>query len=186
MEQAFLRPMALGKGGIVWLTGLSGSGKSTIAHALCRTIREMGRGCCILDGDVLRQGLCSDLGFSPEDRAENVRRVGHVASLMAASGFVVITALISPYREGRQVARDAANEQSFFEIHVATPIHVCEARDIKGLYRAARSGEISQFTGVSAPYEEPLKPNLVLNTAVQTLDSCISKLVDLLRGAEIL
>ena len=146
------------RGSVIWLTGLSGAGKSTIAHRLQAEIFERGNLAVVLDGDLLRRGLCNDLGFSPEDRAENVRRAAHVASLFADSGILVIVALISPYRVDRERARRVA-EPRFFEVFIRASLETCEARDTKGLYKKARAGEIPEFTGVSAPYEPPESPD---------------------------
>ncbi|MEL6063807.1 MULTISPECIES: adenylyl-sulfate kinase [unclassified Methylobacterium] len=149
---------------IAWLTGLPGSGKTTISDAVDRELAAQGRHVCVLDGDNLRHGLCSDLGFSAADRAENVRRTAEVARLMAEAGLVVIVSLISPFRTDRARAREIAGALPFLEVYVDTSIAVCETRDPKGLYARARAGEISTFTGVSAPYEIPTVPDLVLQT----------------------
>lgn len=156
-------------GCVVWLTGLSGSGKTTAAAALANVIHARTARCAyVLDGDRLRSVLNSDLGFSPSDRAENVRRTGAVAALMADAGLIAIVALISPYRAGREAARTMAQPHPFFEICVNTPIEVCERRDAKGLYRRARSGDLPEFTGVSAPYEAPDAPDLTVDTSTAT------------------
>jgi bifunctional enzyme CysN/CysC len=151
-------------GATVWLTGLSGSGKSTVAHEAERLLAAQGRPAYVLDGDNLRHGLNGDLGFSAADRAENVRRVGHVARLFADAGVVALVPLISPYRAGRDLVRAMHDEAglAFIEVHVDTPIEVCEQRDPKGLYAKARAGEITGFTGVDDPYEAPTAPELVL------------------------
>lgn len=157
------RERLLGQRGVtLWLTGLSGSGKSTIAKAAERALAAMGRLAFILDGDNLRHGLNRDLGFSAADRSENIRRAAEVARLMNEAGVIVLTAFISPYRKDRETAREIIGAESFFEIHVDTPLEVCEARDPKGLYKKARAGEIAQFTGISDPYEAPEKPFLRL------------------------
>lgn len=148
------------RGAVVWLTGLSGSGKTTVAHALAEALNRTGHLAYVLDGDRLRTGLNSDLGFSPDDRAENIRRAGEVAALFADAAVIAIAAFISPYREGRDGARRTAGAERFFEIYLDTPIDECERRDAKGLYRRARAGEIEDFTGVSAPYEPPPDPDL--------------------------
>jgi adenylyl-sulfate kinase len=148
------------RGAVVWLTGLSGSGKTTVAHALADMLTRAGRPAYVLDGDRLRDGLNADLGFSPEDRAENIRRAGEVAALFADAGVIAIAAFISPYRDGRDKARDAAGADRFFEIFLDTPLEECERRDAKGLYRRARVGDLADFTGVSAPYEPPPDPDL--------------------------
>jgi bifunctional enzyme CysN/CysC len=154
-------------GATVWLTGLSGSGKSTVAHEAERLLVASGRPAYVLDGDNLRHGLNGDLGFSAADRAENVRRVGHVARLFADAGVVALVPLISPYRADRDLVRAMHDEAglAFIEVHVDTPIEVCEQRDPKGLYAKARAGEITGFTGVDDPYEAPTSPELVLRPA---------------------
>ena len=167
-------------GGVMWLTGLSGSGKSTLSIAAERRLFNMGYQVYVLDGDNMRHGLNSDLGFSPEERAENIRRVGEVAALMARAGIVVITAFISPYRSDRERARRAAGS-NFHEVYVRADLATCEARDPKGLYRRARAGEIVDFTGVSAPYEEPQTPELVLDTAELSTESAVESLVGYVR-----
>ena len=158
-------------GCVVWLTGLSGSGKTTAALTLSSLLADRtSRASYVLDGDRLRNGLNADLGFTPFDREENVRRAAAVAALMADAGLIVIVALISPYRAGRDGARALAHPYPFFEIYLETPLEQCELRDPKGLYRRARRGEIEQFTGISAPYEPPLRPDLTLDTTVATPD----------------
>jgi bifunctional enzyme CysN/CysC len=162
------RWVALGAGGVtVWMTGLSGSGKSTIATAAEQALLERGRAAYVLDGDNVRHGLCVDLAFSDADRAENIRRVGEVAKLFADAGVVVLVSLISPLRAGRDAVRNAHEEAGlpFLEVHVATPLAVCEQRDPKGLYARARAGEVKDMTGISSPYEPPLAPELVLGDA---------------------
>jgi bifunctional enzyme CysN/CysC len=161
------------RGGVIWLTGLSGSGKSTIAMELERRLFLKGLQVTVLDGDNLRYGLCSDLGFTPEDRTENIRRAGEAAHLIAKAGLLVIGAFISPYRSDRDKVRAIAPDL-FHEIHVSTPIEDCEARDPKGLYKKARAGEIAEFTGITAPYEPPVGAELVL----ETKDKSISQSVD--------
>lgn len=155
-----------GPGATVWLTGLSGSGKSTIAHLAETLLVKQGRAAYTLDGDNIRHGLNADLGFSAADRSENVRRIGEVARLMADAGLVVFAPLISPYRRDRAAVRQAHDAAwiPFYEIHVATPLEVCEHRDPKGLYAKARAGEITMFTGIDDPYEAPETPDLVLDT----------------------
>ncbi len=168
------------RGWVVWLTGLSGSGKSTIANELERELFNLGKQAFVLDGDKLRHGLCSDLGFSPEDRKENIRRVGEVARLFADSGIICITAFISPYRSDRELARRAAEADQFIEVFVNAPLSVCEQRDPKGLYAKARANEIKEFTGISAPYEAPEKPNLELRTDQLSLEESVAKILDYL------
>ena len=165
------------KGGVLWFTGLSGAGKSTLAVALEKRLFEKGYNVYVLDGDNVRHGLNANLSFSPEDRAENIRRVGEVASLFGRAGMIAITSFISPYRSDRDRAREAAGV-NFHEIHVKADVATCEARDPKGLYKKARAGEIKDFTGISAPYEEPDSPELVIDTAAVQLDECIERLVN--------
>ena len=167
---------------VLWLTGLSGAGKSTLASALHQQLQSQGQQVAVLDGDAVRSGLCRDLGFSPEDRRENIRRVAEVARLMREAGLVVICALISPLREDRAMARDIVGEAHFREVHVATPLAVCEQRDPKGLYRDARARALTQFTGVSAPYEEPLSPDLRIDTSQVGVADAVTALTALLRA----
>ncbi len=164
-------------GGVLWFTGLSGAGKSTLAVALERRLFNLGYQVYVLDGDNVRHGLNGDLGFSPEDRAENIRRVGEVAALMARAGMIVLTAFISPYRSDRERARTAYGE-GFHEIYVEADLATCEERDPKGLYAKARAGEISDFTGISAPYEAPESPELVVNTSHRQVDECVEQVTD--------
>jgi adenylylsulfate kinase len=168
------------KGAVVWFTGLSGSGKSTLSRRVEQLLLERGAAAYVLDGDNLRHRLTSDLGFSPEDRTENIRRVGCVAQLFADSGLVCLTAFISPYRIDRDNARALLDPGRFIEVHVDTSIEVCEERDPKGLYKKARAGVIPEFTGVSAPYETPLAPELVIDTAGRTVDECAMEVVSYL------
>jgi len=165
----------------VWLTGLSGSGKSTLAEATAAWLREQGIAHTVLDGDVLRTGLCRDLGFSDADRRENIRRVAEVARLMNDAGVTVICALISPFRVDRDMARSIVGSSRFIEVHVATPLAACEARDPKGLYKRARAGLIPQFTGIDSAYEEPLKPELRLSTEQETVARSLSQMLGCLR-----
>jgi bifunctional enzyme CysN/CysC len=169
------------KGAILWLTGLSGAGKSTVATELERELFAMGLHTYILDGDNIRHGLSANLGFSPEDRTENVRRVAEVARLLMDAGVLVITAFISPYRDDRRLARSLVNEGEFVEVHVDAPLEVCEQRDPKGLYKKARAGEIANFTGVSAPYEPPEQPDLVVHTDKETPAECVAHIIDFLK-----
>lgn len=158
------------KGVTIWLTGLSGSGKSTIAVELEHALVENKHQAYILDGDNIRHGLNKNLGFSPEDRAENIRRIGEVAKLFTDANIITITAFISPYKEDRDNARKLQNEGEFIEIYVKCPLNVCEQRDVKGLYKKARAGEIKEFTGISAPYEEPSNPELTIDTSVMPVE----------------
>jgi adenylylsulfate kinase len=169
------------RGCVVWLTGLSGSGKSTVAGAVEARLVAAGHAAFVLDGDNVRHGLCSDLGFSPADRAENIRRVGEVAALLADAGLVTLTAFISPYRADRERARQAVGGERFLEVHLDVPLAVCEQRDPKQLYKKARAGELTGFTGVDAPYEAPERPDLALDTSALAVEECAAALVDLLR-----
>ena len=162
------------RGAILWFTGLSGSGKSTLANAVDRRLHELALSSYVLDGDNVRHGLNGDLGFSPEDRTENIRRIGEVAKLFADAGTFALTAFISPYREDRDRIRTTTSRpDDFVEIFVYCPLDVCEERDPKGLYKKARAGEIPEFTGISAPYEEPAAPEIVVDTAENSLDDCV-------------
>ncbi|QVM93925.1 adenylyl-sulfate kinase [Pseudomonas entomophila] len=171
-------PSAQGRrGAVIWLTGLSGAGKSSLAEGLARQLTELGHACYVLDGDVLRTGLNADLGFSAQDRHENIRRTGEVAALFADAGLICIAALISPYREGRAAARRACGA-GFHEVHVKADLAVCEARDPKGLYRRARAGELPGFTGIDAPYEAPDGPELVVETGRVALPVAVGQLLE--------
>ena len=160
----------------VWFTGLSGSGKSTLAFALEEALVAKGVAAYVLDGDNVRFGLNRDLGFSPEDRTENIRRIGEVCRLFQDAGMVVLTAFISPYVADREQVRALHPEGRFVEVFVDTPIEVCEARDVKGLYRKARAGEIPEFSGISAPYEAPTDPELRIDTG-QPLEDCVAEII---------
>ncbi len=152
-------------GAVLWFTGLSGSGKSTVARALSRRLARLNRPHVVLDGDVVRRGLCADLGFSQEDRLENLRRVAEVARLFADCGMVCIVAFISPLRLARSRARRIVGPRRYYEIHFSAPLSVCEGRDCKGLYARARAGKVKQFTGLSSPYEAPRRPDAALDTS---------------------
>lgn len=165
------------QGAVLWLTGLSASGKSSLAMALEQALTTYGYACYVLDGDNVRAGLNRDLGFSPQDRRENIRRVGEAAALFADAGLICITAFISPYRADRELAR-MAHPNRFHEIYIAADLATCEKRDPKGLYRKARRGELQEFTGVSAPYEEPLHAQLCVETADESLAASLKKLFD--------
>ncbi|MGJ3263016.1 MAG: adenylyl-sulfate kinase [Salinarimonas sp.] len=164
------------RGGVIWMTGLSGAGKSTLAMRVEQRLFAKGYQAFVLDGDNVRRGLNADLGFSPDDRAENIRRVGEVAALFAEAGMIVVTAFISPYRSDRDRARAAAGD-AFHEVHVAADLATCEGRDPKGLYKRARAGEIGDFTGISAPYEPPDAPELVVDTSRQSIEACVDTIV---------
>lgn len=172
--------------GIVWLTGLSGAGKSTIANQVELELYRFGVHTTLLDGDNIRRGLNRDLGFTDDDRVENIRRVAEVARLMADSGLVVIVAFISPFREDRRMAREVAGQGRFCEVFVDTPLHVAEARDPKGLYRKARKGELENFTGVDSPYERPENPELRIDTTVTSPAEAADRVVAQLRAMQIL
>lgn len=172
-------PVVQCAGGVVWLTGLSGAGKSSLATALAAELVARGRACYVLDGDALRTGLNADLGFAAADRSENVRRAGEVAALFADAGLVCITAFISPYAADRRRARAAcaARGAAFHEVHVAADLAACEARDPKGLYRRARAGAIAEFTGISAPYEPPPAPELRVDSGSEPFDTSLRRLL---------
>jgi adenylylsulfate kinase len=174
------------KAAILWFTGLSGSGKSTLAQAVEKMLFLRRCHTYILDGDNVRFGLNRDLGFSPEDRTENIRRIGEVANLMMDAGTICLTAFISPYRVDRQGAREIAPEGKFIEVYTKCSLEECERRDPKGLYKKARAGEIPEFTGISAPYEEPETPEVVVETDQHTLEECVQQIVDYLVDREIL
>lgn len=158
---------------VILLTGLSGSGKSTLAKALQAKLSDLSVSAYQLDGDVLREHLCNDLGFSETDRTENLRRAGAVAKILADSGQIVIASFIAPFRQARENIRAVVGADRFIEVHIDCPLEVCEARDIKGLYKRARAGEIDNFTGISSPYEKPQKPDIMVNTSEQTEEECL-------------
>jgi adenylylsulfate kinase len=168
------------KGTIVWFTGLSGAGKSTLAHAVEERLHQMGCHTFVFDGDNVRHGLCSDLGFSVTDRSENLRRIGEMAKLFLEAGVISLSAFISPFRKDRERLRSTVAAGDFIEVYCRCPLQVCEDRDVKGLYSLARAGEIKDFTGISSPYEEPQDPDLLLDTAVDSLATCTEKLIELL------
>lgn len=168
------------RGVVLWFTGLSGSGKSTVAGALEQALHGMGVSTYLLDGDNVRHGLCRDLGFSDDDRRENIRRVGEVAKLMVDAGLVVLTAFISPHRAERQMVREALAPGQFIEVFVDTPLAVCEQRDPKGLYQKARAGELRNFTGIDSEYESPLAADIYLD-GEQLVTNLIAQLLDVLR-----
>jgi adenylylsulfate kinase len=174
------------RGCIVWLTGLSGSGKSTIAVALEKALWERGVRSYILDGDNIRHGLNKNLGFSPADRTENIRRIGEVAKLFTEAGLVAVTAFISPYRADRDQVRALMKAGDFIEVLVDCPLDVCEQRDVKGLYQKARAGQIPEFTGISAPYEAPLSPELTLRTAAQSPEESVGQVLGYLASRGII
>ena len=172
---------------ILWFTGLSGSGKSTLAHAVEHQLHELSCRTFVFDGDNVRHGLCGDLGFSEEDRTENIRRVGQMARLFIDAGVIALTAFISPFRIDRDRVRMMVEQETdFIEVYCKCPISVCEERDVKGLYKRARKGEISDFTGISSPYEEPENPALVVETDQLNLDECVTKVMALLHSRGII
>jgi len=167
---------------ILWFTGLSGSGKSTIAHRLEEKLFEIGVRTYVLDGDNVRTGLNKGLGFSAEDREENIRRIGHVAKLFIDAGVVVLTAFISPYKKDRAMVRGLVGSDEFVEIYVKCPLEICERRDTKGLYEKARRGVVKQFTGIDDPYEEPEHPEIILETDKVNLEQCVGEILNLLEA----
>ena len=169
------------KGTIVWFTGFSGAGKSTLAHAVEERLHLDGCRTFVLDGDNVRHGLCADLGFSDDARTENIRRVGEAAKLFVEAGILVLTAFISPFQSDRARVRGLVPEGDFLEVFCKCPLEVCETRDVKGLYKRARAGEIKEFTGISSPYEAPSSPDLIVDTGVHTLDECIERVMEMLR-----
>ena len=168
-------------GGVLWFTGLPGAGKTTLALALEQRLFEAGAQVYVLDGDAVRRRLSSDLGFTPADRSENIRRIGEVAALFADAGLITIAALISPYRSDRARARQAAGG-AFHEIYIKAPLEICEARDPKGHYRRARAGELADFTGVSAPYEAPEAPDLIIETDKLTVEESLARVMEYVRA----
>ncbi len=169
------------RGCTVWMTGLSGSGKSTLANALDQVLWQRGIRSYVLDGDNIRHGLNKDLGFSPEDRTENIRRIGEVARLFTDAGVINTTAFISPYREDRDRARASQKDGDFVEVYVKASVEACEGRDTKGLYAKARAGQIKEFTGISAPYEEPAAPEVVVDTEAQSIEESLAVIVGYLQ-----
>ncbi|MCL6585864.1 MAG: adenylyl-sulfate kinase [Anoxybacillus sp.] len=166
---------------VLWFTGLSGSGKSTLANAVSKKLFELGVQNYVLDGDNIRHGLNKDLGFSAEDRTENIRRIGEVAKLFVDSGQFVLTAFISPFTRDRQLVRQLLANDEFIEIYVKCPLEECEKRDPKGLYKKARNGEIREFTGIDSPYEEPVSPELTIETHRHSLEQCVEQVIAYLR-----
>jgi adenylylsulfate kinase len=173
------------RAGVVWFTGLSGSGKSTLAHAIEEHLHQRGCRTYVFDGDNVRHGLCSDLGFSVEDRTENIRRIGEMTKLFTEAGVIALTAFISPLRADRDRVRKLLGDD-FIEVYVKCPIEVCESRDVKGMYAKARQGLIKEFTGISSPYEEPEHPELVVETSLSSLDESVAQVVDYLQSRGLL
>ena len=174
------------KSAVLWFTGLSGSGKSTLAHAVEEKLYQNGLNTFVLDGDNVRHGLCSDLGFSDDDRKENIRRISETAKLLLEAGVITLTSFISPFKAERATARSLIPHGDFVEIHCFCPLTVCEQRDVKGLYKKARLGEIKNFTGISSPYEEPENPDLKIDTSQLTLEESVQQVIALLRTRSIL
>lgn len=170
----------------IWFTGLSGAGKSTIAHAVEERLHSMGCRTFVFDGDNVRHGLCSDLGFSEEDRSENLRRIGEMVKLFTEAGVIALTAFISPFVKDRERVRNLLPHGDFLEIYCRCSLEVCEDRDVKGLYKRARAGEIKEFTGISSPYEEPLNPELILDTDQQSIDQGVDQVLAMLRQRGVL
>jgi adenylylsulfate kinase len=174
------------KGVVLWFTGLSGAGKSTLAHAIEERLHQLGSHTFVFDGDNVRHGLCSDLGFSNEDRTENLRRIGEMTKLFLEAGIISLTAFISPFRKDRERVRALIPHGDFLEIYCKCSIDVCENRDVKGLYKRARAGEIKDFTGISSPYEEPVSPELSLDTGSLSLEECVETVLELLKQRKVI
>ena len=167
---------------VIWFTGLSGSGKSTLAHSVEEELHKFGCRTFVLDGDNVRHGLSSNLTFSDTDRKENIRRIGETAKLMMEAGVIAITAFISPFREDRVAIRELLSQDDFIEIYCNASLEVCESRDVKGLYKRARAGEIKNYTGIDSPYEEPTNPELVVNTGDESLEESVIKVIEFLKS----
>ncbi|HSL05500.1 MAG TPA: adenylyl-sulfate kinase [Nitrospiraceae bacterium] len=174
------------RGAIIWLTGLSGAGKSTLAHAVEDKLYQMGYRTFVMDGDNVRHGLCGDLGFSRQGHKESIRRIGEVAKLFVEAGVIVLTAFISPYREDRDRVRDMVEHGDFIEIYCDCPVEICENRDVKGLYKKAPDGQISEFTGISSPHEPAINPELIVNTASQDINASVKSVIEALTAAKLI
>ncbi|QKT04794.1 adenylyl-sulfate kinase [Ectothiorhodospiraceae bacterium 2226] len=174
------------KSAILWFTGLSGSGKSTLARAVEERLHAEGCRTFVLDGDNVRHGLCGDLGFSEQDRAENIRRIGEVAKLCVEAGLITLTAFISPFRADRDRVRSLVAPGDLLEVYVQCPLSVCEQRDVKGLYKRARAGEIKDFTGISSPYEPPENPDIVVDTSCTSIDQCVDQVIEALEARDVI
>ncbi|MEJ2621254.1 MAG: adenylyl-sulfate kinase [Candidatus Thiodiazotropha sp.] len=172
--------MNLHRAKLLWFTGLSGSGKSTIAHALEERLHQRGCRTYVFDGDNVRHGLCNDLGFSIQDRTENIRRIGEMSKLFVDAGVIALTAFISPIREDRDKVRSLFTDGDFIEVYIKASIETCESRDVKGLYKKAREGEIKNFTGITSPYEAPDNPEIIVDTENREIDECVNSLLDTL------
>jgi adenylylsulfate kinase len=171
---------------VIWFTGLSGSGKSTLAHSVEEKLYNLGCRTYVLDGDNVRHGLSSNLSFSNDDRKENIRRIGEVAKLMMEAGVIAITAFISPFREDRDLVRQSLAQEDFIEIYCKASLEVCESRDVKGLYRRARAGEVKNYTGIDSPYEAPNNPELIIDTENEPLEGSVDRVIDFLKSKEII
>jgi adenylylsulfate kinase len=171
---------------IIWFTGLSGAGKSTVAHALEDRLHKNKIRTFVLDGDNVRRDLCKDLGFSDDDRTENIRRIGEVSKLMMEAGVIVLTAFISPFIKDRQIVRELTAKGEFIEVYCNADLDVCESRDTKGLYKKARTGEVAEFTGISSPYEQPNNPEIVLDTANQSVEDAVESIITYLSARQII
>ena len=171
---------------VIWFTGLSGSGKSTLAHSVEEKLHKLGCRTYVLDGDNVRHGLSSNLSFSDNDRKENIRRIGEVAKLMMESGVIAMTAFISPFKKDRNLVRQLLPQGDFIEIYCNASLEACESRDVKGLYKRARAGEIKNYTGIDSPYEEPDDPELVIDTESESLEESVTKVINFLKFKEII
>lgn len=171
---------------IIWFTGLSGAGKSTLAHAIEKELFAKGCRTFVFDGDNVRQGLCADLGFSAQDRQENIRRIGEMSKLFVEAGVISLAAFISPYISDRAKVRSLVEDGEFIEVYCDAGVDICEKRDVKGLYLKARKGEIKEFTGISSPYEPPMNPELVIHTGSETLQECVNHVIDYLYQSELI
>ena len=165
---------------ILWFTGLSGAGKSTLAHSVEKALFDIGCRTIVIDGDNVRHGICSDLGFSNQDRQENIRRVGELSKLFVEAGIITLTAFISPFQADRNRVRNLVSDDEFIEIYCNTNLQTCEQRDVKGLYAKARRGEIADFTGISSPYEPPVNPEIIVNTGIDSLEECVKTIIHFL------
>lgn len=186
VQQCDRQQQAGHKSVILWFTGLSGAGKSTLAHAVEKALFEGGCRTFVFDGDNVRHGLCKDLGFSADDRQENIRRVGEMSKLFLEAGVIALTAFISPFKSDRDRVRSLVGNGEFIEIYCKADLTVCEQRDVKGLYAQARRGKIKDFTGISSPYEPPISPELALDTGSEALDECVNKVLTYLKLREII
>jgi adenylylsulfate kinase len=174
------------KSAVIWFTGLSGSGKSTLAHSVEEELYKLGCKTFVLDGDNIRHGLSSNLTFSDDDRKENVRRIGEAAKLMMEAGIIAMTAFISPFKKDRNLIRQLLSQEDFVEIYCKASLETCESRDVKGLYRRARAGEIKNYTGIDSPYEAPDNPELIIDTESESLEESVTKVIDFLKSKGII